>query len=81
MTPIQKIKWLALIADSEMTEQPLPEITESNVDDLFDNSDCLGDALYEVRKSGIRTDIYNKEVRGSRHYEDEEVAAKLPDGS
>lgn len=81
MTPQQKIKWKALIIDSGWTEESLPEITESNINELFDNAECLQDALEELRCNGEPTEIYNKEVRGSRHYEDEEVASKMPDGS
>jgi hypothetical protein len=81
MTPEQKIKWLILLKDAEWTEEPLPEVTAENIDELYDERDedyRLQDAKSEVRGSGTETGL---PAPSSRHYESDAVAAQLPDGS
>ena len=77
MTPKQKIKWI-IIADQRIQDglDPL-EITEDNVDDIFDCA-CRQDALSEFRCNGTRTGLL---APHSRHYEAQSVAAQAPDGS
>lgn len=76
MTAEQKVKWLIL-------KTIMPEIVYpcENIDELWDDAedeDELQDARYEVRESGVPTEL---ECEYSRHYDSEAVAAKLPDGS
>jgi hypothetical protein len=81
MTPEQKIKWLVLLKDAEWTDEPLPEVTAENIDELYDERDedyRLQDAKSEVRCSGTETGL---PCESSRHYEADAVAAQLPDGS
>ena len=82
MTPEQKIKWAAMKIDADWQKEVLPHFDESNFDDLWDNfveKDLQWDALSEIRPGEFETDIPSKEW--SRHYEQKEVAAKMPDGS
>jgi hypothetical protein len=82
MTPEQKLKFAIIerAREMELTEDA-SEITEENVDELFDSLDEGGelqDAISEVRCSGEDTGL---ECERSRHYESKAVAAKMPDGS
>lgn len=81
MTPEQRIKREILIdADMHANEGVRIEITEENVDELYEaaNEDCgLQDAIYDFRCSGIDTELPSPT---SRHYETKSVARKLMDG-
>jgi hypothetical protein len=80
MTPQQKIKTLILLRLREKAPSG-PEITAANVDELYAGitSDSFYDARNEVREGDVETGLTSKEW--SRHYEQKEVAAQLPDGS
>lgn len=52
-------------------------LTEDEVEDLWDEADCLQDATNEIRCSGIITGL---DCDYSRHYESEAVAVKCPNG-
>lgn len=84
MTPEQKIKHAILLRAVEMENIEFPaglEITEENVDALYDENDQdweLQDARNEIRCSGQETNI---PAPYSRHLESDSVAAQMPDGS
>lgn len=83
MTPEQKLKHAILLKSHQWAQtQPAVAMTAENIDELYDEAegeDCgLQDARNDVRCSGIRTDLPSPL---SRHYEADEVAAKMPDGS
>lgn len=80
MTPEQKIKHAALVIAYSWRDDPMPEITASNVDDLFEADDDgnIQDAVSEVRGGQVKTGL---PCDWSRHYESESVAYKTPDGS
>jgi hypothetical protein len=83
MTPEQKLRHLILLKDiSYGSAQPLPEIIDSsNIDQIFFNrneDDDLGDAMSEVRESGIET---NLATPYSRYYEAMAHATQYLDGS
>jgi len=81
MTPQQKIKWAILNKDADFLNAPHPEVTEKNVDALYEELEERvnhWDAMEEIRQSGEPTGL---ECEWSRHYESEAVAAKMPDGS
>ena len=80
MTPKQKIKHAILQIIASWDEEPAPDVTAENVDELYDAADesYVQDARNEVRSGGIETGL---PCKGSRNYESESVAAKMPDGS
>lgn len=80
MTPEQKIKHAILNIVAKRADAPAPDVTAENVDELYEAADesYVQEARNEVRSSGIETGI---PCKGSRHYESESVAAKMPDGS
>lgn len=83
MTPEQKIKHAVLLRYEGWTDDVnFPEITASNVDDLYETTEGddyeLQDAREEVRGGEVETSIKRE---WSRHYESKSVAAKMPDGS
>ena len=80
MTPEQKIKHAILNIVAKWADAPAPDVTAENVDELYEAADesYVQDARNEVRSSGIETGL---PCKGSRHYESESVAAKMPDGS
>lgn len=86
MTPEQKLKWAALLNDQKAKarygDAPiLPEITEENVDQLFEdaNEDWeIQDSVSEIREGQFETEI---PCQSSRHYESKSVAAQMPDGT
>jgi hypothetical protein len=81
MTPEQKVQWLILIKEAEYCEEEAPNVTEDNVEDLYDAivaNDDHWDAMDEVRCSGTLTGI---PCFDSRNFESDAVAAQLPDGT
>lgn len=81
MTPMQKVRHLILALDAEWKDEKLTDVTEENVDDLFDaaNEDWgLQDSINEIRCTGIETGL---PAPLSRHYEADSVAAQYFDGS
>lgn len=82
MTPQQKLKHHILIIAARHNGEELGEVTTENVDTLFDNHDNIQDAKEEARTCGQRTGIHrNVDYRITRHYEYDEVADQMPDGS
>jgi len=82
MTPEQKIKHAIMVADAPNNDEPLPEITAENVDDVWDARSAewaMQEAIEEFRSGEIETPDIKTEY--SRHYESKAVAAKIPDGS
>lgn len=78
MTPEQKIKWTIINKNAEWAEQPLPNVTAENVDDLYGDEECTQDAQSETREGEFKTGLPSE---SSRHYDSEAVAAEMPDGS
>jgi hypothetical protein len=83
MTPEQKIKHAILLKNQEWSydENPLPDITADNIDEVFSERDedwQLQDATNELRGGEVETGL---PCASSRHYESKSVAAKMPDGS
>lgn len=84
MTPEQKLKHAILLLAAKWKDITLPdgvEISEENVDELYEEHDengMLQDARNEMRASGEETGL---SAPGSRNYETEAVAKKMPDGS
>lgn len=79
MTPEQKIKHLIIARVAEYAEEPLPEVTAENVDDLYDelDEDSAYEAKAEIRSGEVETGL---SCECSRHYESKSVAAKTPNG-
>lgn len=74
-----KIKWAILELAHLWQDKDMPVIlTEADIEDLWDEQDCLWDATNEIRTSGEETGLPGQY---SRHYESEEVAIQCPDGS
>lgn len=81
MTPEQKIKHKAIAIAYEWAKKSLPEINESNIDDVYEElveEDMHWDALDEIRCCGVETGLT---CPSSRNYDSEAVAAKMLDGS
>ena len=82
MTPEQKIKQMILHQAAVWTEEePHANINTSNVDELYEDLEELGDhwdALSEARGGELYTGI---PCESSRNYESDSVAAQAPDGS
>ena len=80
MTPKQKIKRAILNIIAKWADEPAPDVTAENVDELYDAADesYVQDARNEVRSGEYKTGL---PCDWSRHYESESVAAKMPDGS
>ena len=74
MTPKQKIKHAILL----LAENPPSNITEDNIDDLYDLY-SIDDIVQQIREGEIETDI--PETQYSRHYAARSVASIMPDGS
>lgn len=85
MSPEQKLKWMVLNLAARWSGEQPPVVTAETVDAQYDAlvaADGHWDARNEVRCSGTRTSLVrNIDYRIARHYEHEEVAAKMPDGS
>jgi hypothetical protein len=84
MTPEQKLKWAILALDARWAKRELASVTAENVDQLYDDlvaNDGHWDTRNEVRCSGRETGL-KRDVHYmiARHYDHEEVAAKMPDG-
>lgn len=79
MTPEQKIKHLIIVRVAEYAEEPQPEVTNENVDDLYDelDEDSAYEAKAEIRSGEVETGLPSQ---SSRHYEAKEVAAKTHNG-
>lgn len=81
MTPEQKIKHAILKYVFEGNDKPLPDVTDDNVDDLWDESEeepGYWDARYEFREGEVETNVPSE---SSRHYETKSVASIMPDGT
>lgn len=82
MNAEQKIKRQILVnADLHAVDGIRIEITDANVDELFDKANVnyeLQDAIQEFRCSGEPTGLPSPY---SRHYESESVGAELSDGA
>jgi hypothetical protein len=85
MTPEQKLKWAILVLEARWSKTDVPTVTRDNVDQLYDtlvSEDRHWDARNEVRCSGVNTGLSRSvPYMTARHYEHEEVAAQMPDGS
>lgn len=79
MKPEYKIKYaileLAVLWNDD--EIIADNLTEEDIEELWDEADCLSEAINEIRCSGIKTGLPGKY---SRHYEAEEVAIQCPNG-
>lgn len=85
MTPIQKLKWAILSKAASWDGTELPTVTADNVDQLYDDlvaADGHCDCMEEIRSTGIRSNLSRSvDYQAQRHYEHDEVAAEMPDGS
>lgn len=78
MTPSTKLKYAILNLDAQWQGEELPtHLSESAVLDLWDEHECIQDAMYEIRGSGTPTGLHSP---SSRHYESESVAVQCPNG-
>jgi hypothetical protein len=78
MKPETKLKYAILDLAATWNDEVLPDnLTEEQVEEYWDVSEYLEDAISEVRCSGIETDLPGQY---SRHYESEEVAVQCPSG-
>lgn len=79
LSPEYKIKQeiinLALAWDDK---PPVNLSTEDEVEELWDEFDCLWDAKSEIREGDVETDV---PCDYSRHYESKSVAMKCVDGT
>lgn len=79
-TPEQLIKYaiLELVCIWDDAELPIPnDLTPDIVDEMYDDTDDLYDAINEIRTSGEPTGL---DAPYSRHYESDAVAIKAPNG-
>lgn len=78
MSPEYKLKYAILEVQAVWGDKELPiDLTEEDIEDLWDEADCLQDAKSEIRCSGISTGL---PCDSSRHYESEAVAVQCPNG-
>lgn len=78
MKPETKVKYAILNLSAIWEDKQLPtDLTEEQVEDLWDEAEYIEDAVSEIRHSGVETGL---EGRYSRHYESEEVAIQCPNG-
>lgn len=57
---------------------PVNLSTEEEVDEVWEEFDCLSDAISEIRQGEVETDV---PCDWSRHYESKSVAMKCVDGT
>jgi hypothetical protein len=82
MTPEQKLKWEIVNKAHEFEKTNPPEVTSENIDSIYEELVISGDyydAKEDIRCSGHETGIYSGSY--SNHYENESVAAQMPDGT
>lgn len=87
MTPVQKIKWMILIAaermyDLKKDERLLGDVTGEIIDALYSeleekNPDAEQDARNDIRGGAVETGL---PCGWSRHYELKSVAGRTPSG-
>lgn len=78
MKPEYKLKYAILSVDFAWDEKEIPNnLTEDQIEELWDEAECLTDAKDEIRCSGISTGL---PCESSRHYESEAVAVQCPNG-
>jgi hypothetical protein len=78
MKPETKVKYAILeLAAIWQDETIATDLTEEQVEDLWDEAEYLEDAISEIRSSGYETGLPGQY---SRHYESEEVAIQCPNG-
>ena len=78
MSPEYKLKYAILSLDFAWDEKEIPNnLTEEEIEELWDEAECLTDAKNEIRCSGISTGL---PCESSRHYESEAVAVQCPNG-
>lgn len=78
MKPETKLKYAILDLAATWNDEVLPDnLTEDQVEEYWEDTDYLEDAINEVRCSGIETGLPGQY---SRHYESEEVAVQCPNG-
>ena len=78
MKPETKLKYAILDLAATWNDEVLPDnLTEDQVEEYWEDTDYLEDAISEVRCSGIETGLPGQY---SRHYESEEVAVQCPNG-
>lgn len=78
MKPETKLKYAILDLAATWNDEVLPNnLTEEQVEEYWEDSEYLEDAMSEVRCSGIETGLPGQY---SRHYDSEEVAVQCPNG-
>lgn len=78
MKPETKLKYAILDLAATWNDEVLPDnLTEEQVEEYWEDSEYLEDAISEIRCSGIETGLPGQY---SRHYESEEVAVQCPNG-
>lgn len=78
MKPETKLKYAILSLQAVWDDKEIPDsLTEEEVEDLWDEADCLQDAKSEIRCGDVETNV---ECDDSRHYESKSVAAQCPNG-
>lgn len=78
MKPETKLKYAILDLAATWNDEILPDnLTEDQVEEYWEDTGCLEDAISEIRCSGIETGLPGQH---SRHYESEEVAVQCPNG-
>lgn len=78
MKPKTKLKYAILELAAIWNDKTIStNLTEEGVEELWDEAECLQDAISEIRCSGVETGLPGQY---SRHYESEEVAVQCPNG-
>lgn len=78
MKPETKLKYAILDLAATWNDEVLPDnLTEDQVEEYWEDTDYLEDAISEIRCSGVETGLPGQH---SRHYESEEVAVQCPNG-
>lgn len=78
MKPEYKLKYAILNLQAEWDGESLPKhLSEEEIEDLWDEADCLHDATSEIRCGDVETNV---PCDYSRHYESKSVAAQCPNG-
>lgn len=89
MTAPQKLKWAILMDAYHRTQIPCPDVSAETIDKVYEDHESsiaghelvlgsIADVEYEFR-DGVPTSLPQREY--SRHYENYEVAAEMPDGT
>lgn len=78
LTPEQKLKYAILELQFRWNDTTIPfDLNGDQIEDLWDETEDLSEAMYEIRCNGTPTGL---NAPSCRHYESEAVAVQCPNG-